>query len=221
MNDGRPVASSGPGTEHSVMTAWPSERAAMHHTIQTYGQVPIHLKLTSLNVKLHDVNMGRACRATRCRGNVSLLKEADGTCWTTNLHALDRLNLTAYFFRKLLFKGFCNITLWAWLSIPARQCVILVKVYALKGRKYMRLEDDSSFQGLTQGNIMQDWISSMTKRKLRCFHCLWKFHQHYPPWNLAAGNIFYCDGQLWLCKGNSSCVPKTSINSDHLGKRSP
>lgn len=37
MNNGRPVASSIPATEHSVMTAWPSERDAIMNMIEKFG----------------------------------------------------------------------------------------------------------------------------------------------------------------------------------------
>jgi len=37
LNGGRPVGSSIPATEHSVMTAWPSEEAAMLNEIDKYG----------------------------------------------------------------------------------------------------------------------------------------------------------------------------------------
>lgn len=37
LNEGRPVGSSIPATEHSVMTAWPSEEEAIIHTIKTFG----------------------------------------------------------------------------------------------------------------------------------------------------------------------------------------
>jgi Nicotinate phosphoribosyltransferase (NAPRTase) family len=37
LNGGEPVASSIPATEHSVMTAWPSEREAIENMIQHYG----------------------------------------------------------------------------------------------------------------------------------------------------------------------------------------
>ncbi|KAK9795195.1 hypothetical protein WJX73_003091 [Symbiochloris irregularis] len=37
LNGGEPVASSIPATEHSVMTAWPSERAAIDNMIDQYG----------------------------------------------------------------------------------------------------------------------------------------------------------------------------------------
>jgi nicotinamide phosphoribosyltransferase len=37
LNGGDPVASSIPATEHSVMTAWPSEREAIENMIQHYG----------------------------------------------------------------------------------------------------------------------------------------------------------------------------------------
>lgn len=37
LNNGKPVASSIPATEHSVMTAWPTEAAAIRHMINKYG----------------------------------------------------------------------------------------------------------------------------------------------------------------------------------------
>eukprot|EP00195_Chlamydomonas_chlamydogama_P007155 CAMPEP_0202896810 /NCGR_PEP_ID=MMETSP1392-20130828/5728_1 /ASSEMBLY_ACC=CAM_ASM_000868 /TAXON_ID=225041 /ORGANISM="Chlamydomonas chlamydogama, Strain SAG 11-48b" /LENGTH=503 /DNA_ID=CAMNT_0049582287 /DNA_START=382 /DNA_END=1893 /DNA_ORIENTATION=+ len=37
LNGGRPVAQSIPATEHSVMTAWPTERAAMENMIENFG----------------------------------------------------------------------------------------------------------------------------------------------------------------------------------------
>lgn len=37
LNGGEPVASSIPATEHSVMTAWPSEQAAIDNMIDQYG----------------------------------------------------------------------------------------------------------------------------------------------------------------------------------------
>ena len=40
LNDGKPVASSIPATEHSVMTSWPSETAALNNLIKQYpGQL--------------------------------------------------------------------------------------------------------------------------------------------------------------------------------------
>eukprot|EP00158_Paraphelidium_tribonemae_P004455 Partr_v1_DN26764_c0_g1_i4_m8754 putative nicotinamide len=38
LNDGKPVGNSIPATEHSVMTAWPSEREAMDNLIEHYGE---------------------------------------------------------------------------------------------------------------------------------------------------------------------------------------
>lgn len=37
LNGGRRVAQSIPATEHSVMTAWPSEKAAIEHMIENFG----------------------------------------------------------------------------------------------------------------------------------------------------------------------------------------
>ena len=37
LNEGRPVAQSIPATEHSVMTAWPSEKAAIENMIANFG----------------------------------------------------------------------------------------------------------------------------------------------------------------------------------------
>lgn len=37
LNGGKPVASSIPATEHSVMTAWPTEAAAIRNTIEKFG----------------------------------------------------------------------------------------------------------------------------------------------------------------------------------------
>ena len=37
LNEGRPVASSVPASEHSVMTAWPTERLAMENMIDRFG----------------------------------------------------------------------------------------------------------------------------------------------------------------------------------------
>ena len=37
LNDGRPVGASIPATEHSVMTAWASERQAIENMIDTFG----------------------------------------------------------------------------------------------------------------------------------------------------------------------------------------
>lgn len=37
LNEGRPVASSIPATEHSVMTSWPNERLAMENMIDKFG----------------------------------------------------------------------------------------------------------------------------------------------------------------------------------------
>lgn len=37
LNNGKPVGSSIPATEHSVMTAWPTEKDALTHTIQNFG----------------------------------------------------------------------------------------------------------------------------------------------------------------------------------------
>jgi hypothetical protein len=38
LNGGRPVGSSIPATEHSVMTSWPSEAAAMLNMIEHFGE---------------------------------------------------------------------------------------------------------------------------------------------------------------------------------------
>lgn len=38
LNGGRPVGSSVPATEHSIMTAWPTEKEAILNEIQQYGQ---------------------------------------------------------------------------------------------------------------------------------------------------------------------------------------
>lgn len=37
LNGGRPVASSIPATEHSVMTAWPDEAAAIRNMVARFG----------------------------------------------------------------------------------------------------------------------------------------------------------------------------------------
>ena len=37
LNGGRPVGASIPATEHSVMTAWQSERQAIENMIETFG----------------------------------------------------------------------------------------------------------------------------------------------------------------------------------------
>lgn len=37
LNSGRPVALSIPATEHSVMTCWPNERAAIENMIEHFG----------------------------------------------------------------------------------------------------------------------------------------------------------------------------------------
>jgi hypothetical protein len=37
LNNGRPVARNIPGTEHSVMMAWPGEREAIENMIQHFG----------------------------------------------------------------------------------------------------------------------------------------------------------------------------------------
>lgn len=37
LNNGRPVAQSIPATEHSVMTSWPSEQAAIENMIDKFG----------------------------------------------------------------------------------------------------------------------------------------------------------------------------------------
>jgi len=37
LNGGRPVAQSIPATEHSVMTAWPTEQAAIENMIEHFG----------------------------------------------------------------------------------------------------------------------------------------------------------------------------------------
>ncbi len=37
LNEGRPVGASIPATEHSVMTAWMSERQAIENMIETFG----------------------------------------------------------------------------------------------------------------------------------------------------------------------------------------
>jgi hypothetical protein len=37
LNGGKPVASSVPATEHSVMTAWPTEADAIRHMMNKYG----------------------------------------------------------------------------------------------------------------------------------------------------------------------------------------
>jgi hypothetical protein len=37
LNGGRPVAQSVPATEHSVMTSWPNERAAIENMIDNFG----------------------------------------------------------------------------------------------------------------------------------------------------------------------------------------
>lgn len=37
LNGGRPVANSIPATEHSVMTAWPTEQAAIENMIDHFG----------------------------------------------------------------------------------------------------------------------------------------------------------------------------------------
>ena len=39
LNDGRPVSSSAPASEHSSMTAWRTEREAMLNLIEQYGEV--------------------------------------------------------------------------------------------------------------------------------------------------------------------------------------
>ena len=38
LNDGRPVSSSAPASEHSSMTAWRTERQAMLNLIEQYGE---------------------------------------------------------------------------------------------------------------------------------------------------------------------------------------
>ncbi|KAJ1466903.1 hypothetical protein T484DRAFT_1860348 [Baffinella frigidus] len=40
LNGGRPVGSSIPATEHSVMTAWPSEKEAILNAIDQYRPHP-------------------------------------------------------------------------------------------------------------------------------------------------------------------------------------
>jgi nicotinamide phosphoribosyltransferase len=37
LNGGKPIATSIPATEHSVMTAWPNERLAMNNMIDKFG----------------------------------------------------------------------------------------------------------------------------------------------------------------------------------------
>ena len=37
LNGGRPVAQSIPATEHSVMTSWPTEQAAIENMIEHFG----------------------------------------------------------------------------------------------------------------------------------------------------------------------------------------
>ena len=37
LNGGKPVAQSVPATEHSVMTSWPNERAAIENMIENFG----------------------------------------------------------------------------------------------------------------------------------------------------------------------------------------
>jgi hypothetical protein len=40
LNSGRPVAQSIPATEHSVMTSWPTEQAAIENMIENFGTGP-------------------------------------------------------------------------------------------------------------------------------------------------------------------------------------
>jgi len=41
LNNGKPVGESVPASEHSVMTAWPTEREAILHMIDSFGSCPV------------------------------------------------------------------------------------------------------------------------------------------------------------------------------------
>lgn len=51
LNNGEPVASSIPATEHSVMTAWASEREAIENMIQHYGSGLFSVVMDSFDYK--------------------------------------------------------------------------------------------------------------------------------------------------------------------------
>ena len=60
LNGGEPVGMSIPATEHSVMTAWPSERAAIKNMIAHFGA-----GLFACVMDSYDYAKVRACRTAR------------------------------------------------------------------------------------------------------------------------------------------------------------
>jgi nicotinamide phosphoribosyltransferase len=69
LNGGRPVGSSIPATEHSVMTAWPSEKDAILNTIEQYGDGLFACVMDSydydnaLNVVLPEIAEAKAAKS--------------------------------------------------------------------------------------------------------------------------------------------------------------
>jgi hypothetical protein len=73
LNGGRPVASSIPATEHSVMTSWPDERAAIENMIEHFGTGVFACVMDSYDYAAALAEVGRLGRrpeqpAGSCRG---------------------------------------------------------------------------------------------------------------------------------------------------------
>lgn len=89
LNGGEPVASSVPATEHSVMTAWPSERAAIDNMIDQYGDGLFACVMDSYDyaeVTALTCIPCSASTATSCP-QWNLSSKPDGPVWQLRTHA--------------------------------------------------------------------------------------------------------------------------------------
>eukprot|EP01108_Squamamoeba_japonica_P008271 TRINITY_DN727_c0_g1_i3.p1 TRINITY_DN727_c0_g1~~TRINITY_DN727_c0_g1_i3.p1 ORF type:complete len:350 (-),score=128.87 TRINITY_DN727_c0_g1_i3:526-1530(-) len=83
LNDGRPVAQSIPATEHSVMTSWPSEEAAIRNMIKHFGNGFFACVLDSYDyenclTKILPKIRGGAARPAQGRGGVGRDGQQEG-----------------------------------------------------------------------------------------------------------------------------------------------
>lgn len=79
LNGGRPVGSSIPATEHSVMTAWPSEEEAMLNEIKHYGDGLFACVMDSYDYDhALDVVLPKVAEAKKAKGGVIILRPDSG-----------------------------------------------------------------------------------------------------------------------------------------------
>ena len=94
LNGGRPIASSIPATEHSVMTSWPTERMAIENMIEKFGDGTFACVMDSydydhaLNVVLPEIKAAKEAKGgfMVCRPDSGVPQE----CVLKGLHAIDK-----------------------------------------------------------------------------------------------------------------------------------